>query len=65
MLSVEKGIIDGSTEEGLKKIEELSKAAKERREAEEGEALYEIDEDDMGDLPVEGEQGKGKETERQ
>jgi len=69
MLSLEQGIIDGTTEEGRAKIEELEKAAAARKAAEESgemQDIYEIDEDDDGDLPIEGYQvepvveGKGK-----
>lgn len=69
MLSLEQGIIDGTTEEGRAKIEELGKAAAARKAAEESgemQDIYEIDEDDNGDLPIEGYQvepvveGKGK-----
>jgi len=72
MLSLEQGIIDGTTEEGRAKIEELEKTAAARKAAEESgemQDIYEIDEDDNGDLPVEGYQcqpvveGKGKEPE--
>lgn len=72
MLSLEQGIIDGTTEEGRAKIEALEKAAAARKAAEESgemQDIYEIDEDDLGDLPVEGHQtdtteGKGKGAQR-
>ena len=73
MLSLEQGIIGGTTEEGRAKIEELERAAAARKIAEESgemQDIYEIDEDDHGDLPVEGhqieavEEGKGKQTQR-
>lgn len=65
MLSLEQGIIDGTTEEGRAKIEALEKAAAAKAAAiESGEMqdIYEIDEDDAGDLPVEGHQGEHAET---
>lgn len=57
MLSLEQGIIDSTTEEGRAKIEQLEKAAVAKKEAEESgelEDIYEFDEDDNEDLPVEG-----------
>lgn len=55
MLSLEQGIIDGTTEEGRQKIEELEKAAKEKREG--GEDDIEEEEEEGDDLPLQGHQG--------
>ena len=63
MLSLEQGVIDGTTPEGRAQIEELERLARERKLAEEqgrveGIEEGEEEEEDDGDLPVEGEHGK-------
>lgn len=56
MLSLEEGVIDGTTEEGREKFERLEREAREAREAKDGNGNDDDDEGLLGEPgPVEGE----------
>lgn len=60
MLSLERGVIDGTTEQGRERLAELERESHEKREGEPGEETLDIDDETHGGVQLK-EKGKGKE----